>query len=59
MIGSTLKHRFPGYTALIITSEKEALKHVGLKPSGKFILYNGALECLLVRYLLYKGSLRR
>lgn len=59
MIGSTFKHRFPGHTAFIITSEKEALKHVGLKPSGKFILYNGALECLLVRYLLYKGSLRK
>lgn len=59
MIGSTLKHRFPGYTVLIITSEKEALKHVGLKPSKKFTLYNGALECILVRYMLYEGSLRK
>ncbi len=56
MIGTVLKHGFPGYDAWIISSDKEALKHVGLKPSGKTALFNGALECLLVNYKLYKGS---
>lgn len=56
MIGTVLKHGFPGYDAWIISSDKEALKHVGLKPSGKTALFNGALECLLVNYKLYQGS---
>lgn len=56
MIGSVLKHGFPGYEAWIVSSDKEALKHVGLKPSGKTALFNGALECLLVNYKLYQGS---
>ncbi len=56
MIGSTLKHSFPGYKACIISSDKEALKHVGLKPAKKIILYNGALQCELIEYDLYSGS---
>jgi len=56
MIGSTLKHSFSGTTAWIITSNKESLKHVGLKPSEKHTLFNGALECLLLKYELYQGS---
>jgi len=56
MIGSTLKHNFPGYKALLITSDRESLKHIGLKPEMKVTLYNGSLECLLVKYDLYQGS---
>jgi len=56
MIGSTMKHVFSGTTAWIITSNKESLKHVGLKPSLKYTLFNGALECLLLKYELYQGS---
>lgn len=56
MIGTSLKHNFPGYKAWILTSDKESLKHVGLKPSRKIVLYNGSLECLLVSYDLYHGS---
>ena len=56
MIGSSLKHNFPGYTAWIITSDKESLKQVALKPAMKTTLFNGALECVLVKYELYQGS---
>ncbi len=56
MIGSTLKHSFPGYKAWLITSDKESLKHVGLKPAIKTTLFNGSLECVLVKYELYQGS---
>jgi putative N6-adenine-specific DNA methylase len=56
MIGSTLKHNFEGFTAWLITSDKEALKHVGLKTAMKKILFNGSLECVFVKYDLYKGS---
>ena len=56
MIGSSLKHNFPGYTAWLITSDKESLKHVALKPAFKTTLFNGALECVLVKYEMYQGS---
>jgi putative N6-adenine-specific DNA methylase len=56
MIGSTLKHVFSGTTAWIISSNKESLKHVGLRPSMKYTLFNGALECQLLKYELYQGS---
>lgn len=56
MIGTTLKHYFPGYEAWLITSDKESLKHVGLKPSKKITLFNGSLECVLVKYELYHGT---
>jgi putative N6-adenine-specific DNA methylase len=56
MIGSTLKHNFGGNTAWLITSDRESLKKVGLKPARKHILFNGALECVLLKYELYQGS---
>jgi putative N6-adenine-specific DNA methylase len=56
MIGTTLKHNFAGSTAWLITSDKESLKKVGLKPKEKHTLFNGALECVLLKYELYQGS---
>jgi len=59
MIGSTLKHNFPGNRAWIITSDKEYLKNVGLKPIIRHKLYNGAIECILAGYELYEGSRKK
>jgi putative N6-adenine-specific DNA methylase len=56
MIGSKLKHSFEGYTAWILSSNREALKKIGLKPSEKHILLNGAIECMFLKYDLYSGS---
>ena len=58
MIGSALKHNYPGHTAWLITSDKNSLKKVGLKPKEKHILFNGALECVLLKYELYQGTLK-
>ena len=55
-IGDTLKHNYPGSTAWLITSNVEALKHVGLKTSRRIPLKNGDLDCKLVKYDLYEGS---
>jgi len=55
-IGTTLKHGYPGTQAWMITSNMEALKHVGLRPSRKIKLYNGKLESKFVRYEMYEGS---
>ena len=55
-IGNTLKRGYPGTQAWMITSNMEALKSVGLRPSKKIKLYNGKLESKLVRYEMYEGS---
>ncbi len=56
MIGSTLKHKFPGSDAWILSSSRKALGRVGLKPSGKQLLYNGSLECSYVNYRTFLGN---
>ncbi len=55
-IGNQLKKSYSGYEAWIISSNKEAIKRIGLKPSLRIPLINGALECNFLRYNLYKGS---
>lgn len=55
-IGNTLKRGYPGTQAWMITSNMEALKCVGLRPSKKIKLYNGKLESRFVRYEMYEGS---
>ncbi len=55
-IGSTLKHKFPGSEAWILSSSKKALGKVGLKPSTKRVLYNGSLECSYVNYRTFLGN---
>ncbi|MCT8340122.1 THUMP domain-containing protein [Flavobacteriaceae bacterium TK19130] len=55
-IGDTLKQGYPDSQAWLITSNMDALKHLGLKTSKKIKLYNGKLESRFVRYEMYKGS---
>ena len=55
-IGSILKHQYSGWKAWIISSNAEALKKIGLKPSRKYVVFNGPLECRFVGFELYAGS---
>lgn len=55
-IGDTLKNGYPDSTVWFITSDLEALKFVGLRPSKKIPLKNGDLDCKFVRYDMYEGS---
>ena len=55
-IGDTLKKNYPGTDAWFITSNLEALKFVGLRPSRKIKVFNSHLESRLVKYVMYKGS---
>ena len=55
-IGSTLKHQFAGSTAWIISSNAAAMKCIGLKPSKKYHLLNGELDCQFNRYDLFAGK---
>tara|TARA_R100001198_G_scaffold95860_1_gene83242 strand:- start:1652 stop:2818 length:1167 start_codon:yes stop_codon:yes gene_type:complete len=55
-IGDTLKQGYPGTDAWFITSNLDALKHVGLRPSRKIHLVNAKLEARFVKYVMYEGS---
>tara|TARA_R100001369_G_scaffold49261_1_gene75852 strand:+ start:7340 stop:8521 length:1182 start_codon:yes stop_codon:yes gene_type:complete len=55
-IGDTLKQSYPGTEAWFITSNLEAIKHVGLRPTRKIKLFNGALESKLLKYDIYEGT---
>jgi len=56
-IGNTLKRGYPNTNAWLITSDfSGGLKSVGLRTSRKIKLYNGKLECRLVKYEMYEGS---
>ncbi len=52
-IGDTLKHRFGGYTAHVFTGNLDAAKHVGLRTSQRIPLFNGPIECRLLRYEIH------
>lgn len=54
-IGDTLKHHFKGYEAWVISSNKDVLKLIGLKPSHKIVLFNGPLECNFVKFEIFEG----
>ena len=58
-IGDTLKHKYPGCTAWVLTANLDAAKYIGLRPSRKIALFNGQLECKFLRFDLYEGSKRR
>ena len=55
-ICDTLKQNYPNTDAWLITSNLDALKHVGLRPSRKIHLFNAKLEARLVKYEMYAGS---
>lgn len=55
-IGTELKHVFKGYHAWILGYEDEHFVSIGLKPSVKFPILNGALECELREYVLFDGK---
>ena len=57
-IGEKLKHQFCGNDAWIISYRQEAFESIGLKPSLKIPLFNGALECEFRKYQIFDGKYR-
>ncbi len=47
-LGDVLKREFDGWTAFVFAAQRESLKHLGLRPSKKTVLFNGAIECRLL-----------
>jgi putative N6-adenine-specific DNA methylase len=55
-IGERLKHVFIGYDAWIISSNMEGFQKIGLKPSYKTKLMNGAIDCEYRQYQIFGGK---
>ena len=55
MIGERLKHQFVGNDAWILSYREECFEAIGLKPSLRTPLFNGALECELRKYRMFDG----
>lgn len=55
-IGDTFKTHYPNTLAWLISSDLEAVKKIGLRPSRKIKLYNGKLETRFLQYEMYEGS---
>jgi putative N6-adenine-specific DNA methylase len=52
-IGDIMKQRCRGWTGFVLTGNLELAKYIGLKASRRFVLFNGPIECRLLRYELY------
>lgn len=57
-LGEKLKHVFTGYHAWIIGYRDEQFAKIGLAPSYKEPILNGALECELREYVIFDGDMR-
>lgn len=55
-IGDHLKTHYAGFDAWLLSSNFEAIKKIGLKPSKKKDLVNGNLDCKFLKYELFKGK---
>ncbi len=57
-IGDTLKKKWAGYQAWVLTSDREAANRIHLTPKPRIKLFNGSLECRFLRYEMYSGTKR-
>ena len=56
-LGDTFKQRYgKDCEVWLITSDFEAMKHIGLHPSRKIPVQNGSLDCRFLKFELYDGS---
>lgn len=56
-MGSTLKHTFLGWDVWIISNKEEYFRKIGLAPSSKLELFNGAIPCELRQYMIFDGTM--
>jgi len=55
-LGDALKQNAQGATAWLIVGNRELANQIGLKPKRRIPLFNGPIECRLLKYELYAGS---
>jgi len=54
--GDSMKTQAAGATAWILAGEPRLAKSIGLKPARKIPLFNGPIECRLLKFELYEGT---
>lgn len=54
-LGDTLKQRFAGWTAWLLSADPDLPKRIGLRASRRIPLYNGPLACRLYEYRIVAG----
>jgi putative N6-adenine-specific DNA methylase len=59
LLGDTLKKRFTGWNAYILTADPMLPKLIRLTASRRTPLFNGALECRLLEYKMVSGGMRK
>ncbi|MCQ2113533.1 MAG: THUMP domain-containing protein [Bacteroidaceae bacterium] len=59
MIGERFKHQFMGCDAWVLSYREDCFGQIGLRPSIKFPLYNGSLECMFNKYQIFDGKLKK
>ena len=52
-IGDVMKKYCRGWIGYVLTGNLELAKYIGLKASRRHVLFNGAIECRLLKYDLY------
>ncbi len=53
LLGDILKNRFKGWTAYVLSGNKELAKSIGLRSAQRTTVYNGTLPCQLMKYEMY------
>ncbi|PSB58252.1 THUMP domain-containing class I SAM-dependent RNA methyltransferase [Chamaesiphon polymorphus] len=53
LLGDVLKNRFKGWTAFVLSGNKELAKSIGLRSAQRTTVYNGTIACQLMKYELY------
>jgi putative N6-adenine-specific DNA methylase len=53
LLGDVLKNRFKGWTAYVLSGNKQLAKSIGLRSAERTTVYNGTLSCQLMKYELY------
>ncbi|MEL6221819.1 MAG: class I SAM-dependent RNA methyltransferase [Cyanobacteria bacterium J06627_8] len=52
-MGDIFKQRFKGWTAYVLCGNLALTKRIGLRPARRIVVYNGSIECRLLKYELY------
>jgi putative N6-adenine-specific DNA methylase len=57
--GDQLKRAYPGWTAWMLSGDRDLPAQLKLKETRRTVLYNGPIECRLFRFELVAGSYRK
>lgn len=55
-IGDTFKHKYTNCTGFVLSSNRDAMKRLGLKTTSRVQLMNGELDCAYHRYDMFEGK---